>query len=141
MLLLHAPHVVRVRAARRMPCIAELERSPDGALRAAADPDLRLHGWAWLEGRIVERPELALEVALAAPQRAHQADRLVRTSPTARERNTHEVVFVLVPAHPDAEREAAAAQLLHCRDLLRQVHRVVERNEHDRRAQPDALRP
>ncbi len=46
-----------------------------------------------------------------------------------------------VPAHPDAEREAAAGELLQRRDLLRQVHRVVQRHEHDRGAEPDPLRP
>src|SRR6266536_1955101 len=59
----------------------------------------------------------------------------------ALELDADEVELVLVPAHPDAEREAAAGELLQRRDLLRQVHRVVQRHEHDRRAEPDSLRP
>jgi hypothetical protein len=46
-----------------------------------------------------------------------------------------------VPAHPDAEREAATGELLQRRDLLRQMHRVVQRHEHGRGAEPDPLRP
>jgi len=56
----------------------------------------------------LERPVLPLEVALAAPERAHQPDRLVGTPAAALELDAHEVELVLVPAHPDAEREAAA---------------------------------
>src|SRR5439155_20435464 len=41
-LLLHTPHVLRIRPARRMPRIPKLERAPDRALRAAANPNLRL---------------------------------------------------------------------------------------------------
>ena len=94
-----------------------------------------------LRGRILERPELTLEVALAVPEGAHEADFLVGTTTAARERHAHEVELVLVPAHADPEREAAARELLQSRDLLRQVHWVVQRHEHDRRAEPDAFRP
>src|SRR6266568_3573688 len=40
-LLLDLPDVIRVRAARGMPDIAQLKRTPDRPGRAAADPDLR----------------------------------------------------------------------------------------------------
>ena len=89
----------------------------------------------------MERPELALEVALAAPERPHQPDRLVGAAAAALERDAHEVELVAVPADADAEREAAAGELLQRRDLLREVHRVVQRQEHDRRPEPDPLRP
>src|SRR5712691_8084936 len=91
--------------------------------------------------RVVERPELAVEILLAAPQRSHQADRLVGTPTAAFELDAHEVELVLVPAHADAQREAAARELLQRRDLLREVHRVVQRHEDDRGAEPDSLRP
>ena len=81
------------------------------------------------------------EVALAVPERAHQPDLLVGSPTAALELDAHEVELVLVPAHPDAERETAARELLQRRDLLRQVHRVVQRHEHDRGAEPDPFRP
>src|SRR6266581_4822275 len=98
--LLHAPHVLRIRPARRMPDIPQLERAPDRALRAAADPDLRLRRRVRLRGRVVERPVLPVEVTLAVPKGAHKSDRLVCTPAAALELNTHEVELVLVPAHP-----------------------------------------
>src|SRR5262249_23075044 len=62
--------------------------------------------------------------------------------PTAsRERHAHEPELVSVPAHADAEPEAPAAQLLQRRHLLGEVHRVVQRHEHDRRPEADPLRP
>src|SRR5919198_143776 len=93
-----------------------------------------------LGSRVVERPELTLEVACPAPERAHQAERLVRAPAALPERHAHEAVLVLVPADADPEVEAAAAQLLQRGDLLRQVHRVVQRHEHDRGAEADPLR-
>src|SRR4051812_38202568 len=101
-----------------MPDVAELPRPAQGPPGAAADPDLRLLRRQRLGRRIVERPVLALEVVLTVPERAHQPDRLVRAAATARELDAHEVVLVLVPAHADAERETAAAQLLERRNLL-----------------------
>src|SRR6266540_3209367 len=141
MLLLDAADVIRIRRARGMPHVAELERAPDRRRRAAADPDLRLRRRMRLRGRVVERPELAFEIALAAPERTHQPDRLVPAAAAALERHAHEVVLVLVPAHADAEVEAAAAELLQRRHLLRQVHGVVQRDEDDRRAESDLRRP
>src|SRR5438132_1677101 len=91
--------------------------------------------------RVVKRPELTVEILLAAPQSAHQPDRLVGTPPAAAKLDAHEPVLVLVPADPNAQREAAARELLQGRDLLREMHRVVQRHEHDRRAEPDPLRP
>jgi len=92
-------------------------------------------------GRVPERPEAALEGALAAPERAHDADRPVGAPAASRELDAHEVVLVAVPAHPDAECEAAARELLERRHLLREVERVVQRHEHDRGAEADAFRP
>src|SRR5438094_4703954 len=106
MLLLDLPDVVRIRATRRVPDIAQLERPPDCRCRAAADPDLRQRRRVRLRRRVVEGPVLALEVALAAPECAHHADRLVRAPAAALERHAHEVVLVFVPAHADAEAEA-----------------------------------
>ena len=112
MLLLHAPHIVGVRAARRMPRVTEFQRAPDRTLRASAHPDLRLRRRHGFERRVAERPELALEVALAAPQRAQHTNGLVRAPAAAAELDAHEAELVLVPADPDAEREPTAAQLL-----------------------------
>src|SRR5215212_1275222 len=124
-----------------MPGVAELEGAADRTLRAAADPDLRLRRGVRLGRGVAEGPELSVEVALAAPQSAHEADALVGAAAAALERHAHEVELVLVPAHPDAEGEAAARQLLQRRDLLREMHRVVEWHQHDRRSEPDPLRP
>src|SRR3989442_10452041 len=98
--------MVDVGATRRMPRVAQLERPPDRALRAAAGPDLRLRRWVRLRGRFMERPVLAFEVPLALPERTHQPDRLVGSPAAVLELNTHEVELVLVPAHADSEREA-----------------------------------
>src|SRR5207253_1636053 len=83
--------------------VAELERPPDCALRAATDPDLRLLRGMRLGGRVVERPEVPVEVALALPERAHQPDPLVGTPAAALELDAHEVELVPVPAHPESE--------------------------------------
>src|SRR5207302_8121772 len=112
MLLLDAADVVRLGAAGGMPDVTELLSPADCMLRAAPDPDLRQRRRVRLGRRIVERPVLAVEVLVAAPEGAHQPDRLVGAAASALERHAHEVVFVLVPAHPDAEMEAAAAELL-----------------------------
>src|SRR6266540_6199365 len=112
MLLLDAADMAGVRPTRRMPHVPQLERPPDRTLRAATDPDLRLRGRVRLRGHALERPVLPFEVALAVPERAHQPDRLVGTPAAALKRNAHVVELVLVPAHPDAEREAAAGELL-----------------------------
>ena len=75
-----------------------------------------------------------------------QRARISRIASSARrprpvELDAHEIELVLVPAHPDTEREAAAGELLQRRDLFRQVHRVVQRHEHDRCAEADPVRP
>src|SRR5262245_41990887 len=141
MLLLDAANVIGVGSARGMPHVPELERAPDRAIGAAADPDLRQRRRVRLRHRLVERPELALVVALAVPAGAHQADRLGGAAAAALARDAHEVVLVLVPPHADPEVEASAGKLLHGRDLLGQVHRVVQGNEDDRRAEAYPLRP
>jgi PPOX class probable F420-dependent enzyme len=84
---------------------------------------------------------LAVEVPLAAPEGAHDPDRLVPAPAAALERDAHEAELVLVPAHAEAERHAAAGELLERRGLLREMDRVVQRNEDDRRAEADPLRP
>jgi PPOX class probable F420-dependent enzyme len=140
-LLLDAPNVVGVRAARRMPGIAQFERAPYGSLRTAANPDLGLRRGVRLRGRVVEGPVLPLEVVFAVPESAHQPERLVGAAAAALELDAHELELVLVPAHPDTEREAATRELLQRGDLLCQVHRVVQRHEHDRGAEPNSLRP
>jgi PPOX class probable F420-dependent enzyme len=123
-----------------MPGVAELARAPNRAVGAAADPDLRPWGGLRLGGRLTERPPPPLEVPLAAPDGAHYPDRLIAAGSATFELDAHEVELVPVPAHADAKRETAARELLQRRDLLRQVHRVVERHEHDRGAEPDPLR-
>src|SRR5918994_4866978 len=124
-----------------MPDVAQLECASDRSLGAAADPELGLRGWVRLGGRILERPVLPLEGAFTFPESAHQPDRLVGAPAAALELDAHELKLVSVPTHPDTEREASAADLLECRDLLREKHRVVQRHEHDRSAEPDPLRP
>src|SRR5712691_1875069 len=133
--------MVGIGAARRMPSVPELLRAPYGARGTAPDPDFGLWRWMRLGGRVVERPVLPVEVAFAAPERAHQPDRLVGAAVTAVELDSHEVELVLVPTHPDTERETSAGELLKRRDLFRQVHRVVQRHEHDRGAETDPFRP
>src|SRR5213593_210174 len=108
-----------------MPRITELACATQRTLGAPADPDLRDRRRVRLRGRIVERPELALEVAFALPQCAHQPDRLVRAPAAALERHAHEVELLLVPAHAAAEREPPAGELLQRCDLFRQMNRVV----------------
>src|SRR5712691_11653082 len=98
MLLLDATDVVGVRAAGGMPRVAQLERPPDRTLRAAADPDLGLRRRVRFGGRVVERPVLPFEIALAVPEGAQQPDRLVGTLAAALELDIHEVELVLVPA-------------------------------------------
>src|SRR2546422_8505847 len=124
-----------------MPDVAELARPPDRALGAAADPDLRLRRRVWLRRRVLERPPASLEFALPVPEGPHHADRLVAAPAAPFELDADEVELVFVPAHPDAEDEAAAGELLQRRDLLSEVHRVVQRHEHDRGAEPDPFRP
>src|SRR5438552_12236623 len=124
-----------------MPRIAQLPRAPDSAIGAAADPDLGLWRGARLGRRVPVRPVTALERRLAAPERAHQPDRLVAAAAAPLERDAHELELVAVPAHADPEREAAAGELLQRRHLLRQVERIVQGHEHDRGAEPDPLSP
>src|SRR5205085_12261201 len=111
MLLFDAAHVVGVRSPRRMPGVSKLPCAANRTRRAAADPDLGLTRRHRCEGRVVEGPELAVEVALAAPQRTHDPDRLVAAATATLERHAHEVVLILVPAHSHAEREATAGEL------------------------------
>src|SRR5207302_845010 len=101
--LLHAADVIRIRAAGGMPHVAELARPAERALRAPADPDLRLELGERGEERVVERPELALERGFAPPERLHEPDRLVRPPAAPMEVHAHEAELVLVPAHADAE--------------------------------------
>src|SRR5712691_663731 len=124
-----------------MPRVAEFACSPYGSLGAAADPDLGPWGRVRFRGRVVERPPASVEVALAVPEGAHQPDRLVGASAATLELDTHELEFVFMPAHPDPEREPSAEEFLESRDLLGEVHRVVQRHEHDRGAEADPLRP
>src|SRR5712691_7009294 len=124
-----------------MPDVAELACPAHGLLGAAADPDLRPRRWVRLGSGVVERPQPAVEVALAVPERTHQPDRLVATATAALERNAHEVELVLVTAHAHTELDAAVRELLQGRHLLGQVHRVVQRHEYDRGAHPDPLGP
>ena len=81
-----------------------------------------------------------MEGALAAPERSHDLERLVRSPPAAVEVDAHEPELLLVPAHPDPEPEFSPRDELQRRDLLRQLDRVVQGHEHDRRAEPDSLR-
>src|SRR5438105_15116877 len=124
-----------------MPRVAELPRAPDRRWGAAADPDLGRRGGQRLGGRVVEGPVLAVEVPPALPERPHEPDRLVAAPAAALELDAHEIELVGVPAHADAEREAAAGELLERGGLLRQVHRVVQRDEDDRGAEADPVRP
>src|SRR4051812_12264867 len=124
-----------------MPDVPELACTPERARRAAADPDLRRRRRQWIGSRITERPVLTLEPALAAPQRAHQPDRLVPAPAAPCELDTHELVLSLVPAHADADDRASAGKLLQRCGLLREVERVVQRQDHNRCAEPHALRP
>src|SRR6266545_371324 len=112
MVLLDAADMVGIGASRGMPGVSQFERPPDRALRAAAHPDLRHRRRVRLGRRLMERPVLPVEVALAIPERAHQPNRLVGTPAAALEVDAHEVELILVPAHPDAEREATAGELL-----------------------------
>ena len=70
MSLLHLPHVRGVGAAGRMPCVAQLERTTDCPVGAAADPDLRPGRRVRLGSRVPVRPVAALERRVAAPERA-----------------------------------------------------------------------
>src|SRR5881392_3226542 len=127
-------NLVRVGATGRMPHVAQLAGAPDRPCGAAPDPDLRLPRRPRLEGRVAERPVVAVEAPFAAPEGAHDPDLLVCAAAAPGELDAHEVVLVLVPAHADAERGAAAGELLERRDLFREMHRVVQRDEDDRRA-------
>src|SRR5262249_10873276 len=104
--------MLRVGAARRMPDVAQLARSPNRPRRAPPDPELGLRRGVRLGRRIVKRPELALEGLFTTPERAHQPDGLVGAAAPSFKGNAHEPELVSVPAHADAEAEAAAAQLL-----------------------------
>src|SRR5436190_21491172 len=108
--LLHLPHVRGVGAARRMPRVAELSCTPDGTGGAAAGPDLRLRRGVRLGSRVAVGPVAALEARLAAPERAHQPDRLIAAAAAPLERHAHELELVPVPAHADAEGEASARE-------------------------------
>jgi hypothetical protein len=79
-----------------------------------------------------------VEVALAAPESAHDAKRFVRAPAASAEGDAQEAVLVLVPADTHAEREAAAGELLQGRRLLGEMDRMVQRREDDRRAEPYA---
>ena len=140
-LLLDAPHVRDVGAARRMPDVAEPARPPDRLRRAAADPDLGWRRRQRLRGRVAKRPVTAVERVLTTPERAHQLDRLVSAAAATLELHAHELELVAVPAHADAERYASTRELLQGGHLLRQLDRVVQGQDQDRRAQLDPLRP
>jgi PPOX class probable F420-dependent enzyme len=140
MLTLHARHMLGIATARRMPRITELPRAPNRSRGAAADPDLGFARGMRLGRRIVDRPVLALEVLVAAPEGSHQANGLIRTSPASLELDAEEVELVLVPAQPDAECDAFAGDLLQRRHLLREVDGMVQRHEHDRCPESDPLR-
>jgi PPOX class probable F420-dependent enzyme len=89
----------------------------------------------------MEGPVPPLEVMIAVPEGAHQPYGLVGAPAAALEVDAQELELVSVPAHPDTEREPAAGELLQRRQLLRQMDRVVQGDEHDRGAEPDPLRP
>lgn len=138
--LLDALDVVGADASARVPDGAEIARASDRPFGGSSHPDLRPRSWQRPESRVVEGPVLAVERALPGPQRTHQPQCLVRAAVTAAELVTHEAELVLVPTDADAEPKASTRELLKRRRLLREVDRVVQRQEDDRRPEPDSLR-
>ena len=135
-------HVLDVGAARGMPHVTELARTPHRALGAAADPDLgQRRGGAAPPSRHGTTSSAPWKEC--SPRQSARMTRIAssRAAPAALERDAHELELVPVPAHADAERDAAAGELLQRRHLLREVERVVQRQDHDRGAEPDALGP
>src|SRR5262249_48990119 len=117
MALLRRPDVVGRGRAGGMPRVAELPRTANRALRAAADPDLGERRWVRLGRRAPVRPVLPLERRRAAPERAQEPDGLVAAAAAALEWDAHELELVAVPAHPHAQGETPAGELLQRRRL------------------------
>ena len=79
---------------------------------------------------------------LSRPQRAHDVDGLVGAGPALGHRNADgvELVRELSP-DPDPERDPTARPRVEVGDLLGHDHRVVQRKQQDRRADPDPFGP
>ncbi len=118
MLLLDLADVLGVRAARRMPHIPQLERR----IARSEFPPTQISGCG--DGRGSEVASWNDQYSPSKSRSPSQSARSRRIASSARRPRPsngmpHEVVLILVPAHPDAEREAAAGELLQRRDLRR----------------------
>ena len=89
----------------------------------------------------VEEPPVMRD-RCTAPQGTQHPDRLVGSGTALRHRHAdrRELVRELT-TDADADRHAASRPRIEIGELLRHDHRVVQREEEDRGADPDALRP
>ena len=84
----------------------------------------------------------AVEAALVGhpllrPQRGDQLEQLVHAGAALAVRDADGLELGLHPAHPDAEDRPATGQLVERRPLLRELHRLAERQHQDERAELD----
>jgi hypothetical protein len=91
------------------------------------------------DNRVADGEELARVIEpLALPRLAHDRQRLVEARLALAVRNAEPVIGARAAATADAEIEAALAQMIDRRDLLRDTQRVRERQHDDGHADADA---
>src|SRR3954454_14470280 len=96
-----------------------------------AEPDRHLAGFrARVDAGIVNRVPLAFDADMRlGPQLLHDLDLLFRAAATIVEVLIETDEFDLVPSHPDAEPETAAAQHVETGGLLRYQHGLALRQD------------
>jgi len=136
-----AEHVeVDGRAGR--PGVAVPGGASDRGLGPPADPDRGRRGEPRPHGGVGELEVLpgVLDVRLG-PEPSQQAEGLLHPARAGGERHPVARELLGQVAEPDAADDPAAGHELRHRDLLGHEHRMVQRQDHDVRAEPDARRP
>ena len=125
----------------RVERVPELRRAAACGPARAGDPDWRmgaLHGLRRERGALAGVEPAFVGDGVVRPELLHQRERVVGARPPVREVLPEDLELLLEPADADPEDEPAAGELVHLRDLLRDLERVVHREHDDARAQPDA---
>ena len=111
------------REAEAAEAVGVARRAPDRAGDQRSGENLRATG---LHRRGPDRRD-AVDHALARPRPAHQRHLLLHARETPRERRARRPVVLLAPADADADRDPAAREHVHRRELLRHQQRAVQR--------------
>ena len=115
------------RNTERAPALGKRDRTPQRASGSAADPDRHaVLQRARVDGESAERVVLSGVHRLVARQCGPQRPQRVVAAVTAIvERRAEEVELLLEGAHPDAEDQPAAADVIQCAVALYDLQRVV----------------